>query len=150
MYIDFTAIIIVLTALSDFLLPHHSSDIDECANGSTTCMENSLCINTDGSYTCRCNMGFFLSSDGRCCKLTNHIYVYIIFICINAITCQYAACSDGDIRLVNGRLATEGRVEICRNNTYGTICDDQWDVLDARVACTQLGFSGQGTLCYSM
>ena len=62
----------------------------------------------------------------------------------------HAVCSDGDIRLVNGRLATEGRVEICRNNSYGTICDDLWDVLDARVACTQLGYAGLGTLYYSM
>ncbi len=47
---------------------------------------------------------------------------------------------------MNGTIPTEGRVEICRNNSYGTICDDQWDVLDARVACRQLGYSGQGIL----
>ena len=57
-------------------------------------------------------------------------------------------CSDGDLRLVNGSVPTEGRVEICRNNSYGTICDDQWDVLDARVACRQLGYSGQGKYIY--
>jgi len=51
---------------------------------------------------------------------------------------------------VNGTVHSEGRVEICRNNSYGTICDDQWDVLDAKVACTQLGFSGEGMSNFSV
>ena len=51
---------------------------------------------------------------------------------------------DGQLLLLNGTAPTEGRVEMCYNNSYGSICDDKWDILDARVVCNQLNFSSQG------
>lgn len=56
-----------------------------------------------------------------------------------------AVCDDGDLRLVGG--SSEGSIEICINNSYGAVCDDFWDVLDARVACAQLGFTN-GNACF--
>ena len=50
-------------------------------------------------------------------------------------------CSTGDIRLQGGADDTQGRVEICMNATWGTVCDDSFNFTDASVACRQLGFS---------
>ncbi len=53
------------------------------------------------------------------------------------------SCTQGAIRLQGG-TTTQGRVEICNNNVWGTVCDDLWGTPDAQVACRQLGFSTTG------
>ena len=53
-------------------------------------------------------------------------------------------CSYGDVRLVNGDTIYEGRVEVCINNDWHTVCDDGWSSTDARVVCRHLGYSYTG------
>ena len=50
-------------------------------------------------------------------------------------------CTAGDIRLVNGASSNEGRVEICFNDQWGTICDDNFGAAEAQVVCRQLNYT---------
>ncbi|CAC5370694.1 DMBT1 [Mytilus coruscus] len=52
------------------------------------------------------------------------------------------------IRLVGGSVPTEGRVEVFHKGKWGTICDDLFDVNDAKVLCRTMGFSSTHPTIY--
>ena len=65
----------------------------------------------------------------------------ILVIC----TINFVGCTTGDVRLAGaGSSSMQGRVELCNNNQWGTVCDDSWGAPDAMVVCRQLGYSRTG------
>ena len=50
------------------------------------------------------------------------------------------SCIQNDIRLVGGERNFEGRVEMCDDSVWKTICTEDWGDKEARVVCRQLGF----------
>ena len=55
-----------------------------------------------------------------------------------------STCRHGEVRLADGMNDNEGRVEICYNGVWGSVCANGWDQVDTNLACRLLGYYGQG------
>ena len=69
----------------------------------------------------------------------------ICYSCMMFILLFSVNCSEKVIRLSESTLPYRGRVEVCSNGQWGSICPDSWTDTDAIVVCNQLGFSAFGT-----
>ena len=68
------------------------------------------------------------------------LYTYIFLHLARGTECS----TDGAVRLRGSSVARQGRVEICVEGRWGTVCDTYWDSRDAAVVCRQLGYPSLG------
>ena len=60
-------------------------------------------------------------------------------------TTSETECSSGDLRLVGGGSESDGRVEVCVDGFWGTVCDQNWSQREAITVCRQAGLPSSGT-----
>ena len=62
---------------------------------------------------------------------------------MHTLTVAETLCDTGEVRLVGGKANSfSGRVEVCVNGVWGTICNarQDWSSDNAAVVCLQVGF----------
>lgn len=68
-----------MTAADHTFQRQRCEDIDECRTGSANCGPNSSCLNSEGSFSCSCHLGFYRSN-------TTNVCVPIPGVCADGVT----------------------------------------------------------------
>ena len=104
-----------------------SSKLINCNHGSISCnpikdIAGVICSGNDNSFVCI------------------HTYFYPL-----KLSGSGNNCTNGEVRLISTYRRSEGRVEVCHNNQWGTICGNSWYGNSTQVACSQLGYGGENS-----
>ena len=74
---------------------------------------------------------------GVTCQGNNSLYLNFAYILTEK-------CLHGDIKLSGSGYSSIGRINVCVNGDWGTVCSTSFDHADASVVCAELGFSRFG------
>ena len=53
-------------------------------------------------------------------------------------------CREGEVRIIDRNTMIQGRVEICFDEVWGTVCNENWGQADATVVCRELEYFEYG------
>ncbi|XP_072123168.1 EGF-containing fibulin-like extracellular matrix protein 1 isoform X2 [Mobula birostris] len=132
-------------------------DIDECALGSHNCGPELICINTRGSYSCRCKQGYHKRGD-QCLDIDEcNVATYCHHGCVNTPGSYYCQCNIGFQLASNNRTCRD--VDECAYSSYmcqyqcvnepgkfSCICPKGYKLLGTRM-CQDINECETGNVC---
>ncbi|KAL5489108.1 hypothetical protein EMCRGX_G018163 [Ephydatia muelleri] len=122
----------------------------KCISPALRCDHNNDCGDLSDEFGCapcyysqlQCSTGSCVDK-GRACDHSS----YDCYSNSDESYCTYT-CQTGAVRLVASAFTSQGTVEVCYENIWGSVCSISWDSSDASVVCKQLGYNGT-SLAYS-
>ncbi|MGH0155581.1 UNVERIFIED_CONTAM: hypothetical protein FKN15_073204 [Acipenser sinensis] len=137
------------------------TDIDECL-GSLVCGTNGQCVNTDGSFSCDCKIGFRSDSSRRQCSDINEClegdFCFPHGECLNTEGSYSCLCSEGYKATPDGGSCIDvdecTRPELCQDgsctNTQGSfecVCQPGFATNPEKTACLDINECVNDTVC---